>query len=92
MSAGRTGGDAYVPSDFGLRIDGKIQRATQNATTTPSNDAQTTSERKCAATYIRENAINIGIHRNARPIRQLANASVAKNAVDVTVCPDGNAL
>ncbi len=30
--------------------------------------------------------------RHAAPIRQLANASVAKNAAEAAVCPDGKAL
>src|SRR3981081_3459728 len=37
-------------ADCGLRIWSCIQRATKYAQATPSNDAQTTSERKCAAT------------------------------------------
>src|SRR3954463_8362169 len=41
---------------------------------------------------MREKAISIGITSNPIPIRQLANASVAKNAVDAAVCPEGKAL
>src|SRR3954467_6324683 len=41
---------------------------------------------------MRENAISRGTRRKGAPIRQLANARVAKNAVDAAVCPDGKAL
>jgi hypothetical protein len=42
--------------------------------------------------YIRENAMRSGTTKNPRPMRQLAKARVAKNAVEAAVWPDGNAL
>src|SRR3979490_1368874 len=41
---------------------------------------------------MRENAIRIGITKKPAPIRQLANARVAKNAVDAAVWPEGKEL
>src|SRR4029453_6772499 len=39
--------------------------------------------------YIRENAIRIGIGRNARPTRRRAISRTPKNAVEAPTCPDG---
>jgi hypothetical protein len=41
---------------------------------------------------MRENAINSGTSKNPAPTRQLTKASVAKNAVEAAVCPEGKAL
>src|SRR5438874_12616872 len=40
---------------------------------------------------MREKPIKIGITRHGSPIRQLAKVRTAKNAVEATACPDGNA-
>src|ERR1043166_6617884 len=69
----------------------RIQRATKYAVRKPRTAAQTTSERKCAATYILEKAIRTGMRRSGVPMRQQARARVAKKAAEAAVCPEGNA-
>src|SRR5256885_4453086 len=85
-------GSNPTPSANQFSIDPWNRCVTKYATPSPIKAAPTTSDKWCAATYILENAMSSGIARNPRPIRQLANASVAKNAGDAAVWPVGNAV